>query len=136
MSTIAQDVAASVLGAAFQRVQEELERSRQETSRVTRAHEQTQEKLAQERSTSVVRTTERDEVVSFVKEVAEYAAEATQKVADLTRTSNAQVTQAKHLFEHVRLAERQIDEMDSEKQQYAVDGTILGKANSRHRGAG
>ena len=32
-----------------------------------------------------------------------------------------QVTQAKHLFDHVKLAERHIDEIDSEKQQYAAE---------------
>ena len=83
-----------------------------------------------------MRATERDQCVSLATEVAEYSAEAAQKVDEFTRTSIAQAKQAKHLFEHVRLAERHIDEMDSEKQQYAVDGTILGKANSRHRGAG
>ena len=69
MRSIAQEVAASVLGAEFQCAKEELARSRQETSRATREHERTEEKLVRERSTSVVRMTERDQVVSFAREV-------------------------------------------------------------------
>ena len=102
-------------------MKEELERSRSEASRVTREHERTREKLARERSTSAVRTAERDQAVTFAREVSEYAAEATQKVDELSRRTTAHVTQAKHLFEHGKLAERRIDEVDSEKQQYAAE---------------
>ena len=102
-------------------MKEELERSRSEASRVTRENERIQEKLAREKSTSAVKTAERDQAVTFAKEVSEYAAEATQKIDELNRTTAAQVTQAKHLFDHVKLAERRIDEVDSEKQQYAAE---------------
>ena len=44
---------------------------------------------------------------------------------ELARTSTAQVTQAKHLFDHVRLAERRIGEVDGEKQQYAAENDWL-----------
>ena len=117
----ARDIAAAVLEAEFQRMKDELERSRSEAARATREHERTREKLEGERSTSAVRTAERDQAVTFAKEVSEYAAEATQNVDELTRTSTAQVTQAKHLFDHVKLAERHIDEVDSERQQYAAE---------------
>ena len=43
--SVAQDVAATVLGAEFQRMKEELERSRQETFQVSREYERTREKL-------------------------------------------------------------------------------------------
>jgi peptidoglycan hydrolase CwlO-like protein len=39
----------------------------------------------------------------------------------LNRTIAVQVSQAKHLFDHVKLVERHIDEVDSEKQQYAAE---------------
>ena len=59
--------------------------------------------------------------MTFAKEVSEYAAEATQKIDEPSRTTAVQVTQAKHLFDHVKLAERRIDEVDSERQQYAAE---------------
>ena len=43
------------------------------------------------------------------------------KVDEMTRTSTEQVTQAQHLFDHVKLAERHIDEVDSETQQYVAE---------------
>ena len=54
-----------------------------------------------------------------------YAAEATQKVDEFQRISTAEVTQARRLHDHVRLAERHVDEVDSESQQYAVEGARL-----------
>ena len=69
-----------------------------------------------------MRTAERDQAVTFAKEVSAYAAEATQQFEELSRTSTAQATRAKRLFDHVRLAERRIDEMDSDKQQYIAEG--------------
>ena len=93
----AQDVAAPALGAEIQHTKEELERSRQETPQVARAYKRTKEKLVRGRSTSAVRTAERDQVVTFAEEVSEYAAEATQKVEELSRAASAQATQARHL---------------------------------------
>ena len=48
-----------------------------------------------------------------------------EQVDGLSRTTTAQATQARHLFDHVRLAERHIDVVDSEKQQHAAENTRL-----------
>ena len=55
-------------------------------------------KLAREKSTSAVEAAERDQAVTFAKEISEYAAEATQKIDELNRTTAVQVAQARHLF--------------------------------------
>ena len=119
--SVAQDVAATILGAEFQRMKEELEHTRSEASRVTRENERIQEKLIREKSVSAAKAAECAQAVTFAKEISEYAAGATQKIDELCRTSAVQVSQAKHLFDHVKLAERHIDEVDSEKQQYAAE---------------
>jgi hypothetical protein len=67
--SVAQDVAATVLGADFQRMKEELERTRSEASRVTRENERIQEKLVREKSVSAAKAAERDQPVTFAKEV-------------------------------------------------------------------
>ena len=72
--SVAQDVAATVLGAEFQRMKEELERARSEASRVTRENERIQEKLVREKGVSAAKAAERDQVVTFAKEISEYAA--------------------------------------------------------------
>ena len=50
------------------------------------------------------------------KDVVGYAVEAIQRVEELQRISTTQVAQAHHLQDHVRVAERHIDEVDSERQ--------------------
>ena len=93
--SVARDIVATVLEAEFQSMKDDLERSRSEVARVTREHERAREKLERERSTSAVRTAKRDQAVTVAREVSEYAAEATQKVYELSRATTAQVTQAK-----------------------------------------
>ena len=123
--SITDSIAATVLEAEFQRTKEELAKSRLETSRVACAYERTKERLELERSTSVARAAERDQPVSMAKSVAGYATEATQTIEALQRRSSTQVAQSQHLKDHVRLAERHIDKVGTERQQYATENARL-----------
>ena len=82
---------------------------------------ESRKKLVREKSMSAAKAAECAQAVTFAKEISEYAAGATQKIDELTRTSAVQVSPAKHLFDHAKLAERHIDEVDSDKQQYAAE---------------
>lgn len=122
--SVAQDVAATVLGAEFQRMKEELERSRSEASRIARESERVQEKThaRKERvSRENGRTRSSCDFLQKISQNMPLKPLTRLQIDELNRTTAVQVTQARHLFDHVKLAERRIDEVDGEKQQYAAE---------------
>ena len=125
--SIAESILAAVLEAEFQRMKKELDKSRQETSRVARGYERTQEKLARERNTSVARANERGQAVRMATVAVGYAAGATQQIEELERVSSTPVTQAQCLKDHARLVERCIDEIDSKRNSMSFRSPGLGR---------
>ena len=109
--TVADVAAATVLEAEFRRMKEELERSRRESRRVEEKSRDTRLRLEQDRVAASY------QAVIMAQVVARFAPEATQHVEELKRSSATQVAQAQHLKDHVRLAERHIEEIGAENQQ-------------------
>jgi tetraacyldisaccharide-1-P 4'-kinase len=106
----------AILKAEFRRMKEELDCLRQNARRAEYANRETRSKLEQERLAPLARASERVQALNMAKDVAGFASEVSQQVEELRRASGIQVAQSQHLKDHVRLAQRRIDEIDAENQ--------------------
>ena len=61
----------------------------------------------------------------MAKDLAGFASKSSQKLDELQRIFSTQVAQAQHLKDHIRLAERRLDEVDGERQMYMQEGARM-----------
>ena len=111
-----------MLEAQFQKIRVALDASRRQAAQAARESEHSKEALARAHVASLAVASERDQAMSTARDLAGFASESSPKLDELKIISNTQVTQAQHLKDHVRLAERRIDEVDGEKQIYMQEG--------------